>query len=231
MKTLRYVVPVVAVAAMAIGGMLASAGDQKPKADWKPVFNGKDLEGWKAQGSAIFKVEDGCLLGTQTDGKGGDIFTTAEWDNFELRFTYKVGWPANSGVWFRTNYQYDILKWKNPVAFSGTLYCSGKMFITTNLNEAQENRDGWNEAQVYANGDHLVLWLNGKKVGECHDKTYAKGKIGIQVHGGNDFKGMKILIKRMEIRTLAAGEGPIAPPTTAPATAPSTAPAAAPPGK
>jgi hypothetical protein len=180
-------------------------------AGWTPVFNGKNLDGWQAKGNAEFKVEDGCLLGTQTDGRGGDLFTTAEWDNFELRFTYKVAWPANSGVWFRTDYQYDILKWKDPVAFSGTLYATGKMFLTKNLDEALENRDGWNEGQVYANGDHLILWLNGKKVGECRDKTFAKGKIGFQVHGGNDFKGMKILVKKMELRPLKPDDKPSEP--------------------
>ena len=181
-------------------------------AAWTPVFNGKDLAGWKKPiGNAIWKVEDGCLLGTQTDGQGGDLYTEKEWDNFELRFTYKVAWPANSGVWFRGQYQYDILKWKDPVAFSGTLYCPSKMFVTKNLDEGLENRDGWNEAQIYANGDHIILWLNGKKVGDCNDKSYAKGPFGIQVHGGDDFKNMKILIKKMEVRTLKAGDKPTEP--------------------
>ena len=197
----------------------APAAEADKPAAWVPLFNGKDTEGWKAQGGAVFKVEDGCLVGTQTDGKGGDLFTTAEYDNFELRFTYKVGWPANSGVWFRTDYQYDILKYKNPVAFSGSLYCSGKMFLTRNENEKLEDRDGWNEGQVHANGDHLILWLNGVKTGDIKDATFKKGKVGLQVHPGDEFKGMKIIVKKMEIRPLAADEPPTAPtpPTTQPA--------------
>jgi hypothetical protein len=179
---------------------------------WTPVFNGKDLEGWKASDPSKFTVEDGCFVGSQSDGKGSDIFTTQEWDNFELRFTYKVVWPANSGVWFRgTNYQFDILKYKNPIAYSGTLYCPKRFFIFKNEDEAIENRDGWNEGQVYANGDHIIIWLNGKKIGECHDDTAAKGKIGIQVHGGNDVKNMRIIIKKMEVRTLKAGDQPTPP--------------------
>jgi len=198
-----------------------SAGDGGSRAEaaagWTPVFNGKDLKGWgKPTGHAIWKVEDGMLVGTQTDGRGGDLYTEKAYDNFELRFTYKVVWPANSGVWFRGKYQFDILKYKKPVAFSGTLYCPGKMFITTNLKEDLENRGGWNEGQIYANGDHLILWLNGAKVGECHDKTHAKGPIGIQVHGGNNFKGMTIMIKKMELRPLKPGDKPTAPKPAAP---------------
>jgi hypothetical protein len=185
--------------------LAASAAD---KPEWQALFNGKDLDGWKPHGTAIFKVEDGCLIGTQTDGKGGDLFTTQEFDNFEVRFTYKVKWPANSGIWFRNQYQFDILKFANPVAFSGTLYCPGKLFITKNADEALEHRDDWNEGRIYANGDHLVLWLNGKKTGDCHDATHAKGKIGLQVHGGNEMKNMRITIKRLELRPLQPGAEP-----------------------
>jgi hypothetical protein len=182
--------------------------------EWTPLFNGKDTAGWKVEGDAQVEVVEGSLVGSQKSTKGGNIFTLTDYDNFELRFTYKIDWPANSGVWFRYNgkgYQFDILKYKNPVAFSGTLYCPGKMFITRNLDEKLEDRDGWNEGQIYANGDHLILWLNGKKVGECRDDTLKKGSIGIQVHGGDDFTEMAIHIKRIDIRILGPDDKPTVP--------------------
>jgi hypothetical protein len=193
-------------AVLMLGSAVSLFGAEKT--NWTPLFNGKDLDGWKQQGAGIFKVEDGCLLGTQTDGKGGDLFATREFDNFECRFTYKMKWPGNSGVWFRDKYQFDILKYKKPVAFSGSIYCPGKLFITKNEDESIEKLDGWNEARIFANGDHIVVWLNGKKVGDCRDSTFAKGRIGIQVHGGEGAKNMQILIKRIEVRPLAAGETP-----------------------
>jgi HEAT repeat protein len=174
-----------------------------PTTGWKQLHNGKDLTGWKKTGAGIFKIEEGCLLGTQTDGKGGDLWTEAEYDNFELRVTYRVGWPANSGFWFRHDgkrgYQFDVLKYKKPVGFSGTLYCPGKLFIFANLDESIENRDGWNEARIRADGQEITFWLNGKQTGTCKDDTLSKGKIGIQIHGGNGFKNMKIYIKKMEL--------------------------------
>ena len=182
--------------------------------EWTPLFNGKDTTGWKVVGNAKAEVVDGALVGSQKTPSGGNIFTTDEYDNFELRFTYKVVWPANSGIWFRfkgKGYQFDILKYKNPVAYSGTLYCPGKMFITRNLDEKLENRDGWNEGQIYANGEHLILWLNGTKVGECRDGTLKKGVIGIQVHGGGGFKNMAIHLKKMELRPLKPGDKPTPP--------------------
>jgi hypothetical protein len=214
MKPLHYaLLAASAVALVAALVPLAPAAEEKkpaaPAADgWTPLFNGKDLTGWKPNGAAVWSVEDGCILGTQTDGKGGDLFTEKSFDNFECRVTYKVAWPANSGFWFRDKYQFDVLKYKNPVAYSGTLYCPGKIFIFANLDESIENRDGWNEAQIYANGDRIIQWLNGKKTGECNDKSFAKGRFGIQVHPGNEMKGMKIFIKRFDVRPLKEGDKP-----------------------
>jgi HEAT repeat protein len=182
---------------------------------WIRLFNGTDLSGWQQTGQGVFKVEDGCLIGTQTDGQGGDLLHEAEWKDFELRATYRVTWPANSGIWFRydgkNGYQFDILKWSNPVAYSGTLYCPAKMFITANLNEGLERRDDWNEAAVRAAGEELTLWLNGTQVGACRDSAISRGRIGIQVHAGDEFKGMRIALRRIEVRPLPPVEAPSAP--------------------
>ncbi|MCG8512159.1 MAG: DUF1080 domain-containing protein, partial [Rhodospirillales bacterium] len=179
-----------------------------PDGDWKPLFNGKDTSGWEHTGNGIVKVEDGNLIGTQTDGRGGDLWLEREYGDFELHVTYRVKWPANSGFWFRWNgkqgYQFDILKYKDPLAYSGTLYCPGKMFIMTNLDESLENRDGWNEARIRAAGPHLTHWLNGVLLGSVKDSTLKSGKIGVQIHGGNQLKGMKIIISDVQLRQLKA---------------------------
>lgn len=196
------------------GLALALAGRLAAETEFKPLFDGKGLDGWKPKGDAEFFVRDGCLVGTQTTGKGGDLATGAPFGDFEFRATYKVKWPANSGFWFRWDpetgkgYQFDILKYKKPVAFSGTIYCPGKLFLTTNADESVENRDGWNEARIWAKGDHIIVWLNGKRVGESHDTTFSQGKIGIQVHGGDAAKGMEIVAKDLKVRVLDAGEAP-----------------------
>jgi len=207
MNALRRAIVVAVVAAC------STAWAEDKKADWKSLMPGKDLDGWTTKTPEKFKMEDGCLVGGQEDGKGGDIFTKDEFDNFELRFTYKVKWPANSGVWFRTGYQFDILKYANPKTFSGAFYYPGcpTTFAFVNLDESIENRDGWNEGQVYANGDKIILWLNGRKMGEATVNKIAKGKVGVQVHGGAGFKGMQITIKSIEIRPLAKDEGPTEP--------------------
>lgn len=232
MKALRYTAMIAAAAALvSLAGV--GSGEEAKKVEWKSLFNGKDLDGWKPNNTiAQWTVEDGAIVGTQNTGKGGDLFSTAEYDNFELKVTYKVGWPANSGVWYRTDpknsrgFQFDILKYKKPFTFSGALYYPGckTTFAFANPDEKLENQADWNEAVIYANGDHIIHWLNGHMIGEAHDKTFAKGAIGFQVHPGDGLKGMKIYVKKVEIRSLAAGDAPSLPVT--PASAPASAPAA-----
>jgi len=184
------------------------AQEQGAQAEWTPLFNGKDLTGWKAEGKAVWTVEDGHLVGVQgPNAAPGDLFTEEEFGDFELRVVYKVDWPANSGVWFRYQspekaYQADILEYKDPVAYSGTIYCPGKMFLDANEDPTVEKRDDWNTMLIKAQGDHFVVTLNGKVVADAHDSSYDKGKIGFQVHPGDEFKTMKITVREMAIRKL-----------------------------
>jgi len=156
----------------------------------------------------VWKVENGMLVGTQgPNAAPGDLFTTKEYANFELRVTYKIAWPANSGIWFRYQapdkaYQADILEYKDPVAYSGTIYCPAKMFLATNTDKSIVNQDGWNTMVIRAEGDHLIVKLNDKVTGDVHEASYAKGKIGFQIHPGDEFAKMKITIREIHLLPL-----------------------------
>lgn len=187
-------------------GDTSSAGEKSK--EWTPLFNGKDLTGWIPEGKAVWTVEDGCLVGKQGPKYGpGDLFTAQEYGDFELRVTYKIQWPANSGIWFRyqapdKSYQADILEYKDPECYSGTLYCPGKMFLSMNTDATLVKRDDWNTMGIKAQGDHLIISLNGKVTGDVHEASFATGKIGFQVHPGAEFKDMKITVKEISIRPL-----------------------------
>jgi hypothetical protein len=172
------------------------------------IFNGKDLSGWETSGEAKWVVENGTLVGTQGDENApGDLFTEKSYKDFALSVTYRVEWPCNSGVWFRyqspqITYQADILEYKDPECYSGTLYCPGKMFLAMNTDKTLVDRDGWNTIKVRAEGDHIQIWLNDRQVADVHDDTSDSGKIGFQVHPGDVFGPMKIVVREMLLQEL-----------------------------
>jgi len=178
------------------------------EAGFVKIFNSKDLTGWEATGEAKWVVQDGLLIGTQGENNApGDLFTTDTYRDFVVTVTYRVVWPCNSGVWFRYQspqkaYQADILEYKDPECYSGTLYCPGKMFLAMNTDQTLVNRDGWNTIKVHAEGDHIQIWLNGHQVADVHDDTTESGRIGFQVHPGAQFGPMKIAVREIVLKAL-----------------------------
>jgi len=189
---------------------LAVGAEYTPR--WESPFNGRNLDGWEPRGQAKWTIEDGVLVGQQNNGRVGDLLTVREWSDFELKVVYKVKWPANSGIWFRKpakglGYQMDILEKAHYGCASGSIWSRG--FLARNLDESIENRNGWNTAVIRAEGDHITVTLNGKKVADIRDSKYAKGKIGFQVHGGEQYKHMKIMIKEAKILPLRSSEAAV----------------------
>jgi len=176
--------------------------------DFAPLFNGKDLAGWQAEGGANWTVQNRAIVGTQgEDNVAGDLFTEKIYRDFILAVTYRVEWPCNSGIWFRYQnpdkaYQADILEYQDPECYSGTLYCPGKLFLAMNTDKTLVNREGWNTIKVRAKGDHLQIWLNGRQVADVRDRTSASGRIGFQVHEGEQFGRMKIIVREVLLRQL-----------------------------
>ncbi len=197
---------------MAILIMVVLFGCEKTTQDslpeYRKLFNGRDLTGWNAEGKAKWTVKEGAVVGTQgLDNAPGDLFTEAGYKDFELKVQYQVQWPCNTGIWFRYQspdraYQADILEYKDPECYSGTLYCPGRMFLATNKDKTIVDRTGWNTMVIRAKGDHLQIWLNDNQVADVHDNAYEEGRIGFQIHAGAQFEPMKIVIREVLLKDI-----------------------------
>ena len=202
---MRVFTRLILLACLSLSSCYASAAEPERA---KKLFNGRNLDGWKSEGEAVWEVEDGLLVGRQGPGnKPGDLFTTETYRDFELTVIYKVVWPANSGVWYRYQtpkraYQADILRYKKPIAYSGSIYCPGKMFIAINKDPDIEKHDQWNTMVIRAKGKNHTIRLNGKVVASADDATTAEGRIGFQVHAGDEFRHMRIVVKEVRIQLL-----------------------------
>ena len=169
------------------------------------LFDGKSLDGWKQVGKSRWSVKNGIMTGIQgANREPGDLLTNESYKDFILTVEYKMDWPGNSGVWFRyqkpdLSYQADILEYKDPLCWSGSLYCPGKMFIAMNKNEKLVNREGWNTFVIRCKGDHLMIDLNGTGVADVRESLSRFGKIGFQIHAGDEFKDMAIHVRKVEL--------------------------------
>lgn len=72
---------------------------------FQPLFNGSNLDGWQqAGGKAIYRVEDGSIVGESVDKTPNSFLCTKKiYRDFELEYEYKCDDLLNSGVQFRSN--------------------------------------------------------------------------------------------------------------------------------
>ena len=61
-----------------------------------PIFNGRDLTGWTGNTQG-YGVEDGAIR-TYPDRAGGNLYTENEYDDFVLRFAFRLPPGANNGI-------------------------------------------------------------------------------------------------------------------------------------
>jgi hypothetical protein len=147
-------------------------------AEWKLLFDGRSLEGWRGYKTEAvgegWKVQDGALV--LTAAKAGDLVTVAEFGDFELALEWKISSGGNSGVIYRvglgesasyrTGPEYQVLdnekakdnKEGNHLA--GTLYDIGPEAPRDLPKPVGE----WNSSRIVVRGWNVEHWLNGVRV-------------------------------------------------------------------
>src|SRR5437016_1482252 len=95
-RTRFYLLP---LAAIVVFLSAARSDDAEVPIGFEALFNGKDLTGWKVNGSgkmSVWGAENGLLY---VNGKGGGwLLTEKEYADFELRLEFKIPEMGNSGV-------------------------------------------------------------------------------------------------------------------------------------
>ncbi len=93
-----------------ITGVHAPALNRKPPTDWsdpEPLFNGKDLTGWKPDDPANnhWKAIGGDLV---NQAAGANIRTSRTFEDFKLHIEYNCPDKGNSGVYLRGRYEIQV---------------------------------------------------------------------------------------------------------------------------
>jgi hypothetical protein len=160
--------------ALAISPLCVAA---EAKGGFKPMFNGKDLTGWKTTGNWV--VEEGGVVALHPrPGEKGwqryDAYLTTErkYRDFILDLEFKFGEGGNSGVFLRvgdpksqvkSGFEVQILDThgkENVTAHD----CGGVIGTAAPSKNMVKPAGQWNRYVITCVGDHLEVELNGEKV-------------------------------------------------------------------
>ena len=172
----------------------------------KSIFNGKDLTGWDVPDNNIwFTVKDGVLkLENGPQKKGQTLWTSDEYENFEMEFDFKMGkGTVDSGVYIRNSREQIQIGISGSLKrdMTGSPYISGKGYpVEAKGVKELLKLDDWNTMKICAEGKKYTVWLGGEKIMTYEsDSAIKKGKIGIQLHGN---RVMSIEYRNLKARSL-----------------------------
>ncbi|MHC4156019.1 MAG: 3-keto-disaccharide hydrolase, partial [Planctomycetota bacterium] len=100
--------PLICIMLLGVLG-LATASTFAQEAGFKPIFDGKTLDGWKAPNMSYWSVQDGAITARSTQDnpvKSNQflVWELGEVDDFELKLKYRINGTdrANSGIQVRS---------------------------------------------------------------------------------------------------------------------------------
>jgi hypothetical protein len=160
----------------------------------KPLFNGRDLEGWVKVHDVDFQVVDGNLR--LVKGMGW-LRTETEYSNFVLEFEWRaLQEKYDSGIFFRAglegkpwpdksyqvNLRYDML---------GGLVQGFKPLVPAETPRLPLNR--WVKFRLEVKGNKVALDVDGERAWETDKIAPGRGYLGIQAEDRSfDFRNFQI---------------------------------------
>jgi len=191
---------------MTLGPLSLNAADSEE--GFRPLFNGKDMTGWKLRepgGYNSWSVQPGGILkNTITSGvHGTDLVTEQKFWNFTVRYEYMTPDDSNSGFYLRGRHEIQILgdyKTGTPSkGGNGAIYDfkAPDRFVT---------RPGgqWQTAEATIIGNRITVIMNGVKIqdnvlcdratgGELDGRVNEPGPALLQGnHGTVSFRNIRI---------------------------------------
>ena len=177
------------------------AADKPGKDGWISIFDGKTLNGWKAgDNPESWSVKNGVITG---DGERSHLFYMEQvCENCEFEADVKLNHGGNSGMYFRAAFGPDWPKgyeaqvnnthsdWKR----------TGSLYNFANVKEQLVPDDTWWNQHIIAQGNHIIILVNDKKVVDYVDEknTYMKGYLALQQHN----KGSVVEYKNLMMKVL-----------------------------
>lgn len=207
MKSLRRICAVGLLFSATIATQLHAQSNrltpQEVAEGWILLFDGESTFGWSARGGSTWTVRDGALCYEPGSG-GGYLSTTSEFANYQLHAEFWIDDKANSGVFLRCPPAGDITSLN---AYEVNIFDPHEKWPTGSINEVAKAREPqkttgqWNSYDLTADGDHLVIKLNGKVTVDVQDTKHPRGTIALQNLKGEG----EVRFRNLKLKPLGLG--------------------------
>lgn len=158
---------------------LNTLSDKEKAEGWQLLFNGEDLDNWRAFGSQKrpdkgWKIEDGILTKLEKV-HGGHIITNRKFTDYTLTWEWKLSAKGNNGIKYLVDEsrlvtpgpEYQMLDDQgHHDAKNGPSHQTAALYDLIGPNELKKvNPIGeWNSSKLVIDGNHVEHWLNGALV-------------------------------------------------------------------
>jgi hypothetical protein len=206
------------------------SGSVADTSQWRQLFNGKDLTGWKQVGPGSHYVENGLIK--SKGGMGLLVWEGEKFQDCKLRVVFAMrDSNSNSGVfiriptmpteeWMPVNKGYEVQIDNAPEKSNEDEYHYTGMLYSLTKPLAKTGKPGpqWNTMEITLDGLRTIVYLNGVKVADFKegDPVPAKkfdfepdrgprplsGYIGIQNHSDIDV----VFFKEVSVMPLKKGK-------------------------
>jgi hypothetical protein len=129
-------------------------------------------------GGSHWEIVGGAL--TPCGEPTGYLTSDRSFKDFVLSLEFKCSDDTNSGVFVRSpqeNGGYEVQIWRQQPAGYNTGAIVG---IAKTAGTYAFKPDEWNRYQITADGDHLVVVLNGQTTLDIHDARFSEGQVRLQ---------------------------------------------------
>lgn len=193
-KNYWFIASLAAASLVGCSGEKASENTEEPsetameesmpkESEWISLFDGQSFDGWHKYGGGevgkAWKIENGEIYldaankdGWQT-GDGGDIITDEEYENFHLKYEWKIAPNGNSGVIFlvhesdeydypwQTGPEMQVLDNEGHPDAEIISHRAGDLYdLIVSSEETVKPAGEWNMAEIIVDNAQLTLRLN-----------------------------------------------------------------------
>lgn len=194
-----------------------SAFGQDDNDGWISLFNGKNLDGWKAsENKDTFSVRDGIIV---VSGPRSHLFYNGTVENanfvdFEFKADVMTKPRANSGMYFHTEYKQDGWPDKGfevQVNNSHTDWRrTGSLYGINDVRDSAAKDNEWFTQHIIVDGSQITVMVNGEivmehAVPEGARRSLSSGTFALQGHD----PGSTVYYKNIMVRPLPRPDFPL----------------------